>query len=64
MNMGAQIGGAVTASLTPAIASHFGWTASFLAAGGLCVLGAAAWMIVDPERTIVSVPNVASARTV
>jgi MFS transporter, ACS family, glucarate transporter len=52
MNMGAQIGGAVTASLTPAIASRFGWTASFLFAAGLCLLGAIAWMIVDPERTL------------
>ncbi|MCU1271520.1 MAG: major facilitator superfamily 1 [Acidobacteriaceae bacterium] len=52
MNMGAQVGGFVTASLTPAIASRFGWTASFLVAAGLCVLGALAWMIVDPERTI------------
>ena len=32
MNMGCQIGGAVTASLTPVIASHFGWETSFLAA--------------------------------
>jgi MFS transporter, ACS family, glucarate transporter len=63
MNMGAQIGGATTASLTPAIAGRFGWTASFLAAAGLCVLGAAAWMMVDPERTLVPVPRVTSART-
>ncbi len=52
MNMGAQIGGMVTASLTPAIASRFGWTASFLVAAALCLLGALAWMIVDPERAI------------
>jgi len=52
MNMGAQIGGAVTASLTPAIASRFGWTASFLVAAGLCLTGAAAWMFVDPKRTL------------
>jgi len=52
MNMGAQIGGAVTASLTPAIASRFGWTASFLVAAALCLLGALAWTMVDPERTI------------
>jgi ACS family glucarate transporter-like MFS transporter len=63
MNMGAQIGGAVTASLTPVIAKHFGWTASFLVAAGLCVLGAAAWMIVDPERTLATVPKTISART-
>lgn len=63
MNMGAQIGGAVTASLTPVIAKHFGWTASFLVAAALCVLGAAAWMIVDPERTLATVPKAISAQT-
>jgi ACS family glucarate transporter-like MFS transporter len=52
MNMGAQIGGAVTASLTPFIASRFGWTASFMVAAALCLFGALAWMIVDPERAI------------
>ncbi len=52
MNMGAQIGGAVTASLTPAIAGRFGWTASFLMAAGLCLLGAAAWLMVDPTRIL------------
>jgi MFS transporter, ACS family, glucarate transporter len=56
MNMGAQIGGAVTASLTPAIAARFGWTASFLVAAGLCFLGAVAWLVVDPTRTLSS-PN-------
>jgi ACS family glucarate transporter-like MFS transporter len=54
MNMGAQIGGAVTASLTPWIAAHFGWTASFLVAAALCVLGALAWLLVDPSRTLVA----------
>jgi ACS family glucarate transporter-like MFS transporter len=57
MNMGGQIGGAVTASLTPAIATRFGWTASFLVAGGLCVLGAFAWTLVRPERALVA-PNI------
>ena len=52
MNMGAQIGGMVTASLTPFIASRFGWTASFMVAAALCVFGALAWMIVDSERAI------------
>src|SRR5438105_11586752 len=52
MNMGAQIGGMVTASLTPFIASRFGWTASFLVAAALCMFGALAWMSVDPERAI------------
>lgn len=52
MNTGAQIGGALTASLTPWIALHFGWTSSFLAAALLAVAGAFAWLGVNPERTI------------
>jgi MFS transporter, ACS family, glucarate transporter len=52
MNMGAQIGGAVTASLTPWIAANFGWTASFLVAAGLCLLGALAWLLVNPSRAL------------
>src|ERR1700730_6612071 len=52
MNMGAQLGGAVTTSLTPTIAAHFGWTASFLAGALMALLGASAWFFVDPERTL------------
>lgn len=52
MNMGGQIGGAVTASLTPMIADHFGWTASFLTAAALCALGSIAWVFVHPEREL------------
>src|SRR6267143_1424765 len=52
MNMGNQFGGALTASLTPAIAARFGWTTSFFVAAGLSVLGAAAWLLVDPERVL------------
>jgi MFS transporter, ACS family, glucarate transporter len=50
MNMGAQSGGALTASLTPWIAAHYGWTASFLVAASLCGIGAFAWLLVDPDR--------------
>jgi ACS family glucarate transporter-like MFS transporter len=52
MNMGNQIGAAITASLTPWIALHFGWTASFFAASFLCVVGAVMWMFVDPTKTL------------
>jgi MFS transporter, ACS family, glucarate transporter len=52
MNMGAQLGGVVTASLTPWIADHYGWPASFAVAGGLCVIGALAWLAIRPDRTI------------
>ena len=46
MNMGGQIGGALTASLTPAIAAHWGWTPSFLVAAGLCAVGSLLWAFV------------------
>ncbi len=52
MNMGGQIGGAVTASLTPWIAHRFGWTESFLVAAALCAIGAVAWLLVNPNRAI------------
>lgn len=57
MNMGAQIGGAVTASLTPWIALRFGWTTSFLVAAVLAVAGALAWLGVDPEAKLVPSTN-------
>jgi 2-dehydro-3-deoxygluconokinase len=52
MNTGNQIGAAITASLTPWIAARFGWTASFLAAAVLCVVGAVSWLVVDPTKTL------------
>ena len=56
MNMGCQIGGAVTASLTPIIANSFGWTASFWVAAALCVVGAGTWCAVDP-RSVLQLPR-------
>jgi ACS family glucarate transporter-like MFS transporter len=53
MNMCCQIGGAVTASLTPLIAAHFGWEASFLTATALAVCGSLAWLVVDPQERLV-----------
>ena len=52
MNMGGQIGGIVTASLTPLIAHHFSWTASFLVAAVLCAAGSLAWLVVDPDAEL------------
>jgi MFS transporter, ACS family, glucarate transporter len=54
MNMGNQIGAAITASLTPWIASHYGWTASFFVAAMLCFVGAGCWLVVDPARSLVT----------
>jgi ACS family glucarate transporter-like MFS transporter len=52
MNMGGQIGGALTGSLTPWIAARYGWTASFLVAAALCLLGALCWLAVDPLQSL------------
>jgi ACS family glucarate transporter-like MFS transporter len=54
VNMGGQIGGAVTASLTPWIAQHFGWGNSFGAASALALVGALCWLVVHPERPLES----------
>jgi len=52
VNMSCQVGAAVTASLTPLIAAHFGWEASFLTATVLATLGASAWLVVNPHARL------------
>src|SRR3546814_10768250 len=39
MNMGCQIGGALTSTLTPMIAAQFGWTAAFIAGSAVVLAG-------------------------
>jgi MFS transporter, ACS family, glucarate transporter len=64
MNMGAQVGAALTATLTPWIAGRFGWTMSFVVAAALCLLGAASWLLVDPSRQLkVLQPDAAALQT-
>jgi MFS transporter, ACS family, glucarate transporter len=63
MNTGNQIGGFATSLLTPIIAERFGWTASFLVAASLCVLGAGAWLLVDPRRILTGPSNSYQRRT-
>ena len=60
MNMGAQLGSAVTALLTPVIAARYGWTYPFLVAATLSALGALAWAFVNPSRQLSST-NVSGA---
>ena len=49
MNTGAQVGGAVTTTLTPWLAGRFGWSAGFFAAALFAFAGAFAWLGVNPE---------------
>ena len=58
MNMGGQIGGALTGSLTPWIAAHYGWTASFLVAASLSLLGGLTWLLVDPVNVLTETRSV------
>ena len=51
MNMGCQIGGAVTASLTPYLASRFSWNFAFIFAAVLSIAGGVLWLFVDPSRS-------------
>lgn len=60
MNMCNQSAGALTASVTPLIAAHFGWTASFMTAAALCMAGAVAWLAVDPSRELARAPAAAA----
>ena len=52
MNMSCQIGGALTASLTPWLAHRYDWTVPFAVAASLVLLGAVAWLLVHPERPL------------
>lgn len=52
MNMSCQIGGAITASLTPYLAKHYDWKMPFSVAATLVLLGAVAWLFVHPERPL------------
>ena len=52
MNMGGQLGGALTAWLTPVIARHYGWTSSFLVAAILSTFGGIAWLCVEPDERL------------
>jgi ACS family glucarate transporter-like MFS transporter len=52
VNIGGQIGGALTASLTPLIAQRVGWVWSFAVAAGFALLGSICWLFVHPERVI------------
>ena len=57
MNRGGQLGGALTASLTPVIAQRYGWTSSILVAAICSGVGGLAWLLVEPDRRLVLKKN-------
>lgn len=54
MNMSNQLAGTITASLTPYLATRFGWTTSFLVAAAMALIGSLSWLKVDPDRKLTS----------
>jgi ACS family glucarate transporter-like MFS transporter len=57
MNMCCQLGGVLTAALTPVIAASLGWTASFVVAAAVCLASGVAWLFVDPDNILEPVPK-------
>jgi len=53
MNMGANIGGAVSPTLTPWIAEHWGWPVSLSVAAIVALIGGVLWLKIDPGRGLV-----------
>jgi MFS transporter, ACS family, glucarate transporter len=52
VNMSGQIGGAITASLTPWLAQRFNWTMPFTVSAALAFAGALSWLMVHPEQSM------------
>ncbi|MFO0773795.1 MAG: MFS transporter [Nitrospiraceae bacterium] len=50
MNTGANVGGAISPSLTPWLADHVGWTGALLVAAGIAALGGLLWWWIDPAQ--------------
>jgi MFS transporter, ACS family, glucarate transporter len=52
VNMGGQIAGAATASLTPYFASLYGWEYAFYIAAGVSFVCVLPWFFVNPNRRL------------
>jgi MFS family permease len=50
MNSGGNFGGILAPTLTPILASHFGWTAGLYFGSAVVVVGMAAWFFLDLSR--------------
>jgi len=56
MNMINQFGAALTLIATPFLAEKFGWSAGFRVAATVAVLGAVAWLFVNPRANLALSP--------
>ncbi len=52
MNMGGNLGGAISPTLTPYLAQHIGWEGTLYATAVLALFGALCWLWVHPEHEI------------
>jgi len=52
MNTGANLGGALSPSLTPWMAAQWGWPIALAAAGAVALLGAVLWVNIDPAQKL------------
>jgi len=60
MNMANQIGGVITASLTPFLGDRFGWPTGFHVAAAIAGVGAIAWLLVNPGTALSPSPVISS----
>jgi ACS family glucarate transporter-like MFS transporter len=58
VNMGGQIAGAATATLTPFFASKYSWETAFTIAAGVTFVCIIPWLLVDPRRRLYAVDDV------
>jgi len=50
MNMGANIGGAISPTVTPWIAEQWGWPLSLGTAALVAIIGGLLWLWIDPGK--------------
>jgi sugar phosphate permease len=52
MNTCGNLGGTLAATATAYIVKAYGWPAAFLVVGGLSLIGAALYLVINPARKI------------
>ena len=50
MNTGANIGGAISPTLTPWLANQWGWPVSLAVAATVAIVGGLIWFKIDPAK--------------